>query len=77
MSQPRKLEVEWVDAASGGGWKSYDDREKALIRCRSIGYVLHEDKASLTLCQSYSVEARNHADTITIPKGCIKKRRRL
>jgi hypothetical protein len=77
MAKRRLLLVEWEDSVSTGGWRSHEDAaEKGVARCRSVGFVERDDEKGLVLSQTDS-DLDNCTDQIAIPKGCIRRRRRL
>lgn len=79
MSIPkhRLIRVEWDDAATTGNWRNPSEmgREERL-QCQSVGHVVRSNKQEVVLALSIS-ESGNMSDTIAIPRGCIRKVRRL
>lgn len=74
-----RIEVEWVDSSSRGQWDSvegYKIKTARALRIRSIGYLLRSDRSEIVLIQSMGVNA-DVADSVTIPRGCVKTVRRL
>jgi len=76
----RRLEVTWYDAAHLTG--AWDDLEtvlskegRSLIRVRSVGYVIADDKRVLILAGS--VHGKRVGAVTLIPHSSIVKRRRL
>jgi hypothetical protein len=76
----RRLEVTWYDAASLTG--AWDDLEavlskegRSLVRVRSMGYVLADDKRVLILAGS--VHGKRVGGVTLIPRKSIVKRKRL
>jgi len=69
--------VEWDDAYSNGGWHTPNPDLDRIARCISMGLLCYEDDKQITIAQSYSMTSGNIGDTITIPKGCIKRIRQL
>lgn len=74
-----KVEVEWIDSCKSNGWGSlkYHVGELTFSRCWSVGYVIQEDKKSISLAQSLSEDTKNIADVISIPKVAIKTIKKL
>lgn len=73
----RVLEVEWLDAGSLSGWRQPTEHaDEGPLRCRTVGYVLRDDEECLILAQSQASSGQVAA-SLTIPRSCIKKRRRL
>jgi hypothetical protein len=73
-----RIEVEWRDSQiSRDGWMSEKTVLKARRndRCRSVGYVLADDKHGIVLAGSLS--DRSAACVISIPAGAIVRRRKL
>lgn len=70
--------IEWLDSYSRYGWI---DREEALdmscAHCCSIGLVIKEEEKSLTMVLSTNRKEYHDHNAITIPKGCITRRRVL
>ena len=70
------VEVKWEDAWSSGSHRDPDDKfltEPAVTT--SVGFLLKR-KPRLVLAQSMT-QAQRVYDTLTIPKGCVKKIKRL
>ena len=68
--------VEWIDAYGPEGWH---EKEKLPVPAVifSVGWISHEGPDSLTITSHKDpMDNMHHAD-ITIPKVCIKKRRRV
>lgn len=86
MAQRRKaeyplnklMEIEWLDSATKGGWNHHDNyqEEAQTSLCKSVGYVLKDNKDMIVLVQTQSV-TQNVTDSIAVPKGCIVKVRKL
>lgn len=69
--------IEWDDAIAGSGWTS-DHTGEAPSHCISIGAIVAEDKASITLAGTWGQDgddALQSNNRMTIPKGMISKRR--
>jgi len=73
-----KVEIVWIDSCTSGRWRTLDDYQdnEGLVECHSIGYMTKKNKKEVQVVQQISREARV-ADSITIPRSCIKKIRRL
>ena len=67
--------VEWEDSSTCVGWHrlGYDDD---ISRCVSIGVLCKESDKFITLALSKS-DSGNIGDTISIPRSCVKRIRRL
>lgn len=66
--------VEWQDATMTHHWQdgefpSAPGSDECLVR--SVGFLVHKDRQVLVLLQTTS--DNQHANTITIPRGCIRK----
>jgi hypothetical protein len=70
------VSVKWQDSYAEHGWESLDSLVMKIATVQSIGYVLKEDKISITLVQSTS-DTGAYDHIITIPKGCIIERRKV
>lgn len=78
MKKLRRIEVDWEDSGSAGGWESRkDSAKKDVLLCRSIGYVIRSDEKCIILSQSQCAVGDRVSDTITIPRACVKRVRRL
>lgn len=68
--------IEWEDAYTDHGWRS-DDEVDGLHTARTVtcGFLKKETEGyvAVILNQGRGV----YSDAITIPKGCIKRMRRL
>jgi hypothetical protein len=71
------VEIEWYDAVSVGGldWVSEDDIQTQASLSFAIGYLVSENKQSMTIVAL--VNENHYAHGITIPKGMITAIRRL
>lgn len=66
----RLVLVEWLDAVGGtrGGWKSASDAGRDLpAKCRSVGWVIHEDDERITIAPHFAHD-RDVDGEITIPR---------
>ena len=66
------VEIEWLDSQAYSGWmpqKDMRDWNDELL-CRSVGYLLREDKDRLVLVASESVHS--FADGLSIPRVCVR-----
>jgi hypothetical protein len=78
MKRPWRVEVEWQDSqVIGGSWEPIIDllARRKTVRCRSVGFVLADDKRGIVLASS--VNGANAAGVTIIPFRQIVKRRRL
>ena len=74
----RLLYLEWVDSSSahaGNVWLNDDDSHVKNLRCKSIGFIIKEDKASITIAGHDA--GTTVSGQMTIPKCAITKRRRV
>ena len=76
--------VEWIDATRRNpGWftiKTAALPERVDMLCRTVGWVVKDRPLGLTLTNTLTDEhtdAPQGVDTITIPRGCIKRVRRI
>jgi hypothetical protein len=78
MKRPWRVEVEWQDSqVIGGSWEPITDllARRKTVRCRSVGFVLADDKRGIVLASS--INGANAAGVTIIPFRQIVKRRRL
>jgi len=75
------LEIEWLDATTRSGWHSKEYWEKIAKAdlCKSTGYFFKSTKREISIALSTDPEQgmSEFSDMHSIPKGCIKKIRRL
>jgi len=83
--EPSVVWVEWDDSASRNGWTRIEHvaREKGMV-CRSIGFLLAQDRTAITLSTSVAYGDDDQLDRvsaaidpITIPRKAIRSLRRL
>ena len=67
--------VEWLDSRRGEGWVRLDDLrdDVSATRCRSVGWVIARDKASLTVAGHLGEKPDQCCGEITIPAKAILK----
>ena len=71
--------VDWVDACSNRGWVDKDTLQTStLLPCRSVGWLLKEDKECIVLVAHTSDttedgDFRQGNGDITIPKSTVKR----
>ena len=70
--------VEWDDSAQPtSAWCFVDGLDVGIIRCRSVGWVLHDDPEVLVLAPNLGQEGTDEEQAsgiIRIPQRCITKR---
>jgi hypothetical protein len=80
MKKFRRVEVEWVDAASDRtGWQPIAGEHAAKpvrVVIHTIGYVIVRNAEHIQLAQSVSEDGDQSAERITIPAGVIVRVRR-
>jgi hypothetical protein len=54
------IQVDWTDAAGAQGWKDISEDE-GLVKCSSVGFLLHKKKDHLTLATGLSNEHSSNA----------------
>lgn len=77
--------IEWYDAITESGWQSEGDKEHEPSISMSVGWVLKENKAGVSLAPNITPIAGTFkmdttdqfGDVTTIPKGMIKKRTKV
>ena len=73
----RKVEITWIDSKGvTSAWEFKDELEPLEpCECRSVGYLIEDNKEYKTIAQSDSKE--QVMGRLTIPAACIKKMRYL
>lgn len=82
MSKYRELKpvlVDWVDPASTGRWRDREDAEQfRAAKCRSAGFLVSKNAKWVVLALSQGdAQVDDVLDTLTIPRGCVTRIRRL
>jgi len=68
--------IEWNDSFFTHGWKPKDEfKSMGAAPCVSLGVIVNSNKDSVTLVLSLGRD--DYADSMTIPRGCIKRIRYL
>ena len=72
------VEIAWYDSAVGGGWNtlSHYRNKKNVPQMKSVGWLTKNTKTEVQVVQSIA-EDGEVADSITIPKVCVVRTRRL
>lgn len=71
--------VEWDDIVTDGGWKPRS-APLELAKCFSVGVLIEDRKDAIVIAQSkasFDDGAHCVSDRCIIPKGCIKRMRKL
>ena len=78
MKKRKLIEVEWHDSASLHRWRQPDahQREAKTVNCVSVGWETKRTSDSITLTQTVS-EDNELLDSISIPRGCIRRVKRV
>lgn len=71
------LVVEWDDVSSYHGWKDTEEAKTLKpFRAKMVGWEISRDKDNLILVSGFSSDDDCNGQRI-IPRGCIRKVRRL
>ena len=79
-SPPKMLAVEWMDHHTDGGWKTEEQCLESMRRpliCRTVGFLVSEDRRTLSLAQSCTQETGRYGELINILKSTIVRRRTI
>lgn len=81
MAPPKNaplLYVEWDDhwGGFGGGWERVDEGHTEPVKCRSVGWIVYEDRRGIKLASTYN-NAGRFTGVSYLLKACITKKRRL
>ena len=78
MKKNTKIEVHWNDIVSESGWLTEKTaNEFPILKCKSLGYFLNQDKKVLRLSSTIQTGKDTDRDCTVIPIGCITKICRL
>lgn len=72
------VEIVWDDAATSGRWlslKTYIE-DRGIVECRAAGYMTKKNAREVQVVQQISKEG-DVSDSVTIPRSCVKRIRRL
>lgn len=69
------IEVDWIDSTGFSGWQPVDRAGYSAGEMKSIGFLIHEDKKSITISASMGIGLCD--SPISIPKCAILKRRTI
>ena len=75
----QRLEVEFDDIHVDSSWLEYEDAMKVPTgtKCRCVGYYLTENDNFLIMSSMIDNRKKGNRDRHTIPKGTIRKIRKL
>ncbi len=77
MKENTLVKVDWIDSSTARGWNTRDKAKKpGGFACTSVGFVIQENKKDITVAGTVGDDG-DCLDAITIPRGCIKKIRRI
>ena len=76
------VKVEWVDISLGAEWADLEDitewaKEKWKEGIVTIGYLVLERKQYIVVAASYDITLDTYHDYSIIPKGAIKRVKRV
>lgn len=74
----RMVCVTWQDATSYSGWNSPETlasftKDRGVLTCYSIGYLLHKGTDTVVIAQSYSADNGKIGDALQIPSSIVTK----
>lgn len=75
------VEIEWCDSFSSTGWATkaevMDMATSKDVICKTVGYLFHHNKDYITVLQSVALHNGDGENTMTIPRGLIKKLKKI
>lgn len=77
---PPLVFIEWDDASGSDGWiraEKLIESDDKLARIKTVGYLVHEDKDSITLTMAHDTTNNNFGAFMSVPKSCIRKRKKI
>lgn len=82
MNKNKIYHIKWIDSQSDDGWVLLNHKDKiSSMVIQSIGFYIDEDKENIRLAlsvgQNKDKSNKQYNGTITIPKRCIIKKKRL
>ena len=82
MSKPKYplVLVKWEDAATWDAWHDFAREAQEPAKCVTVGFLIRQEKTFIEIAPTRrleeTVEGRG-CSTWSIPRGCIKKIKRL
>lgn len=61
----------------GRGWTHPENEKGVNMKCHSVGFLVADDDASVTITTSYSEAGGDVLDALTIPKVAILEQREI
>jgi len=78
MKKLKLVIITWEDSILGFvGWKSIKDQPKQREEMISVGFIMYENKHTITLYPHIQKSEINGAGDIVIPKSAIRKIKRI
>lgn len=74
MKSRKLVLINWIDPACASGWNGpheANDRWGKTLECKSVGWIIKEDKQKVMIASSISPDELG--DLFVIPKVCINK----
>lgn len=62
--------IEWEDADTDHGWEELEDSDFSPTLASTVGFLIKEDDAAVSIASTYSGSSTNNR--MRIPKGMIK-----
>lgn len=70
-----RTHVKWVDSVGPSRyWEHRDDVDHSVSHIETVGWLVHENKKSVTIASSVSKNSGCYGGILTIPKFAITKR---
>lgn len=70
------VDILWIDSVGTNVWCPLDELENSGLECRTIGFLVAEDKKTITVASSLNV-CGQCGSPIRIPKFAIKSREEI
>lgn len=67
--------IEWYDAESCDDWTPTSDIDHGVALVKSIGWLINENKKTVTLALNYDTKNEAHSCIMKVPKGMIKSKK--
>lgn len=77
MKISKAVKITWVDSCHSFGWQKPERQSKEQMKQHSVGFIVHEDKETLTLSSCVQETGDNCRCPVTIPKVAILNRKTI
>jgi len=70
-------EFTWIDSETNSGWDTAENINPPNSTVKSYGFLLKENEDFYTLIADVDASEKHYNRSMSIPKVCVKKKRRI